>query len=362
MYNIHIEKDKEEKMGIKLEFLRAGCGDSILVYTSNGTNILIDSGEKKTYKKSIKPSLSRNEIDKLDLVVLTHIDDDHISGLIEMLESTDGREMINEIWFNSYQDMKISNNLTNDVSFSEGDLFEDLINEYDITHRKNIFFTQESTEKDREFYIGSDIKLTLLSPSKKELDKLQVNWDKFRDNEPKDVSGKSPFDSRDIDAIYADFQDKVLQKNDKSKTLLSATSTSDANGSSIAFLLEYQDKKFLFLGDADIKVINQSLIDLGMIGLEVNFVKLSHHGSKKNINKEFLDIIKTDTFVILTDGAKHQHPHKETFSLILKHEKRAENIKFIFNYPQPIDYKFPREKNEEAFYSFEALYERELEF
>ena len=144
--------------------------------------------------------------------------------------------------------------------------------------------------------------------------------------------------------------------------MLSATSTSDANGSSIAFLLEYQDKKFLFLGDADIKVINQSLIDLGMIGLEVNFVKLSHHGSKKNINKEFLDIIKTDTFVILTDGAKHQHPHKETFSLILKHEKRAENIKFIFNYPQPIDYKFPREKNEEAFYSFEALYERELEF
>jgi hypothetical protein len=258
--------------------------------------------------------------------------------------------------------MKISNNLTGDVSFTEGDLFEDLINEYNIIHRKNIFFTKESTQKDREFYISSDIKLTLLSPSEKELDKLQVNWDKFRDNEPKDVSGKSSFDKRDIDEVYANFQHKVLQKNDKTKTLASATKTSEANASSIAILLEYTAKKYLFLGDADIKVINQSLIDLGLIGLEVNFVKLSHHGSKKNINKEFLDIVKTDTFVILTDGAKHQHPHKETFSLILKHEKRAENIKFIFNYPQPIDYKFPRERNEESLYSFEAVYETKLEF
>jgi beta-lactamase superfamily II metal-dependent hydrolase len=349
-------------MGIEFEFFEAGCGDSILVSTDEGTNILIDGGEEGTYRESIESSLYDKDIDKLDLVVLTHIDNDHIFGLIEMLESQDGKDTINEIWFNSSENMRISNNTTGDVGFFEGDLFEDLINEYNITHRKDIFFTKDSSQQDREFYIKSDIKLTLLSPNKKDLDKLQVKWDNFRDIEPKDVSGESPFDNRDIDDIYVEFQSKVLKKSDGSKTLSSATNTSLANRSSIAFILEYQDKKFLFLGDADIKVINQSLLDLGIDELEVEFVKLSHHGSKNNINREFLDIVKTDTFVVLTDGTRHNHPHKETFSLILKHEKRADEVKLIFNYLQPIDYKFPIEKDEEMLYSFEALHKIDMEF
>ena len=350
-------------MGIRFEFFEAGCGDSILVSTDEGTNILIDGGEEGTYREVIESSLYNRDINKLDLVVLTHIDNDHISGLIEMLESSDGRDKIEEIWFNSYEGMRVSNNDIRDVSFSEGELFEELIEEHKIVHKRDIFFTEESSLEDREFYIGSDIKLTLLSPNKRDLDKLKVDWDKFRDKASEDISGESPFDNRDIDEVYIEFQDKVLSKKDKNKTLSSATSTSKANRSSIAFILEYKnDKKFLFLGDSDIKVITQSLIDLGIDKLEVEFVKLSHHGSKNNINKEFLNLTETDTFIVLTDGTKHNHPHKETFSLILKHEKRADEIKFIFNYPQPIEYKFPREKDEESLYSFEALNELELEF
>ena len=350
-------------MGIRFEFFEAGCGDSILVSTDEGTNILIDGGEEGTYRESIEPTLYNKEINKLDLVVLTHIDNDHICGLIEMLEFSDARDKIEEIWFNSYEGMRMSNNDLIDISFSEGELFEKLIEEQDIVHKQDIFFTDESSLEDREFYISSDIKLTLLSPNKKDLDKLKVDWDKFRNKNLEDIRGESPFDNRDIDEVYSAFQDKALSKKDKTKTLSSATSTSKANRSSIAFILEYKnDKKFLFLGDSDIKVINKSLVDLGIKKLEVEFVKLSHHGSRNNINKEFLNMVKTDTFIVLTDGTKHQHPHKETFSLILKHEKRADNIKFIFNYPQPIDYKFPREKNEETLYAFEAFNELELEF
>ena len=350
-------------MGIRFEFFEAGCGDSILVSTDEGTHILIDGGEEGTYRDSIESSLYHRDIEELDLVVLTHIDNDHICGLIEMMGNQDGRELIKEIWFNSYEKMRISNNLTGDVAFTEGDLFEDLIKEHNIIHRKNIFFTEEDSLEDREFYVGSDIKLTLLSPLKNDLDKLQVDWTKFQDRKEQDVAGESPFDNRNIDKIYSEFQDKVLKKKDKTQTLSNATNTSKANRSSIAFILEYQnDKKFLFLGDSDIKVINKSLLDLGFNEIEVEFVKLSHHGSKSNINKEFLDIVKTDTFVTLTDGTRHNHPHKETFSLILKHEKRAEDIKLIFNYLYPIEYKFPRENNEEKNYNFEAFHESTLEF
>lgn len=348
-------------MGISFEFFEAGCGDSILVSTSEGTHILIDGGEEGTYRDAIEDSLYNKDIHKLDLVVLTHIDNDHICGLIEMMESEEGRNTIQEVWFNSSEGMRVSNNTTDEVGFSEGDSFEDLIHEYEIQHRKDIYFTQSCSRESRIYNIGSDIKLILLSPQKEDLDKLQIKWDIFRESLSQDVAGKSPFDYRDIDEVYTAFQEEVLSKKDKTKTLATATSTSLANRTSIAFILEYRDKQFLFLGDADIKVINQSLIDLGFNELNVEFVKLSHHGSKKNINREFLDIVKTDTFVILTDGTRHNHPDKETLSLILRHESRADNVKFIFNHARPIEYKFPRDKNEENQYLFEAIHENEVE-
>jgi beta-lactamase superfamily II metal-dependent hydrolase len=68
-------------MGIEFDFFKAGYGDSILVRTDKGTNILIDGGLVKSYK-DIKKSKKIDKLKKLDLVVLTHIDSDHINGLI----------------------------------------------------------------------------------------------------------------------------------------------------------------------------------------------------------------------------------------------------------------------------------------
>ncbi|HHH72936.1 MAG TPA: Zn-dependent hydrolase, partial [Sulfuricurvum sp.] len=90
----------------------------------------------------------------------------------------------------------------------------------------------------------------------------------------------------------------------------------EKNASSIAFILKYKkEKNFLFLADADINIINHSLKKLDVELLNFEFVKLSHHGSfKNNINKEFLQLINTDKYIILTDGQHkgYRHPHKET--------------------------------------------------
>ena len=104
--------------------------------------------------------------------------------------------------------------------------------------------------------------------------------------------------------------------------------------------------KFLFLGDAHIGLIVESLKNLdskyfnekGLI--EFEFVKLSHHGSSENISKDFLDLIQTDKYIILTSGTKHAHPHKKTISDIVTHEKRnkskdgtyMDKIEFFSNY------------------------------
>lgn len=348
-------------MGIEFEFFEAGCGDSILVSTDegNGTNILIDGGMSTTYQDEICYRL--DGLDKLDLVVVTHIDNDHICGIMELLNDTYNRPKIKKFWFNmASEKMMFNSSNHSEIGQGQGTLFTHFISQFQIPFVNNIYL-DENAQDNNLFFVGSDIKLTLLSPSKKSLEKLRDKWNMnevLRDCNGRQVeigATNRPIDRRELATL-----------ND----IKFGLETSLTNKTSIAFILHYKDKKFLLLGDADIKTINIQLKELGYAKnnkLCVEFVKLSHHGSKKNINNEFLELIETDTFMTLTDGthpnnSKYKHPDKETYSLILNHEDRAENINFYFNYSEPIEKKFPRNMNEEVKYKFNLDKKNLLEF
>jgi beta-lactamase superfamily II metal-dependent hydrolase len=342
-------------MGIQFEFFKANNGDSILVSTEN-TNILIDGGVATTYYDEITYSLDKLH-NSLDLVVVTHIDTDHICGVIELLNDDSRRDMIDDFWFNTASDkMIIMANDSNEVGGGHGNLLSRFIRSRNITHTNNLY-VHENLE-DNLFNIGTDIQLTLLSPTKDNLDKLRANW--IEDDELKKCQGSSievggsnpPEDRRHIDDLYGLYQDKKIKFGREN---------SKNNKSSIAFLLKYKNSNFLLLGDSDIQTINSSLKLLGYSKnnrLKVDFVKLSHHGSKNNINDEFLDLVECDMFVIFTNGldpnTTYRHPDKESLMLILKHEKRAKYIKFLFNYALPIDKKFPFDMDEERKFNFVA--------
>lgn len=349
-------------MGIRFEFFEAGCGDSILVSTSGGTHILIDGGISSTYEDEISYQLS--ELDKLDLVVVTHIDNDHICGVMELLNDQYNRLKIKKLWFNmASEELTFMANHNNEIGQGQGDLFTHFINQYKIPHKNNIYLDEH--EANNIFLIALDIELILLSPNKEHLDNLRNMWknnDVLRDCNGRKVEiggGQRSIDRRDIKVLF-----------DNENKIKFGIETSETNKSSIAFIVKYKDKNFLFLGDADIRVINERLQQLGYSKknkLNVEFVKLSHHGSKKNINREFLDLIKTNTFVTLTNGtypsrSKYKHPDKETYALILNHEDRAEHINLYFNYNQPIDKKFVREMREESIYKFRVDVKNRLEF
>jgi beta-lactamase superfamily II metal-dependent hydrolase len=337
-------------MPIKFNFFKAGHGDSILISTEQ-TNILIDGGVDGTYKEEIEKKI--DEIDKLDLVVLTHIDNDHICGLIEMLtENEEHVNKIDQLWFNSLGEVKV-NEISNEKAFGQGLLFENLVSKYDFKHRKDIYLKEDNVYK-----IGSDIEIILLSPEKSTLNSQKNKWKNNKKirlcngKEVNEISGKSCIDNRSIDLIKENF-------------LKNSSDSSLPNKTSISFILKYKNKKFLFLADAHISTINKSLINMSYSEnkrLSVEFVKLSHHGSKNNINNKFLYLVKTNTFITLTDCSYHQHPDKETFSMILNHPKREENINLFFNYSEIIDKKFPRKKEEEKKYSFRSCYKPEVSY
>jgi len=76
-----------ERWNVKIHILPANSGDCFLIEFNNDECIIIDMGFKDTYYKYLKPLLIslKNKGKKISLLVITHIDKDHIGGMQEIL-------------------------------------------------------------------------------------------------------------------------------------------------------------------------------------------------------------------------------------------------------------------------------------
>ncbi|MFF2754960.1 MBL fold metallo-hydrolase [Psychrobacillus sp. NPDC058041] len=71
---------------MSVHFIDVGQGDSIFIQSPEGRSMLIDSGKKEAGKEVVA-YLREQGVEKLDYVVATHPDADHIGGLIPVLNS-----------------------------------------------------------------------------------------------------------------------------------------------------------------------------------------------------------------------------------------------------------------------------------
>ena len=351
-------------MGIKFEFFEAGCGDSILVSTDDGTHILIDGGVKDTYFDSLEDKYEKfkEENKKLDLVILTHYDDDHIAGLLELLDAEkreifddEGYEpVIKEVWSNSFDGAdwfeKVSRYDT--TSSFQNDTFTQFME--DIKHK--VDYKDYISINYEKYLQKNEVKFIILSPDNTKVKKL---YRKENDNTSSESDAQTY--SKDADESIEYLANKSFKKSGGFKK--ESGERRAENGSSIAFILIYKEKKYLFLADAHIPLIIEELSkhtecfnSRGKI--EFEFVKLSHHGSKNNLNQDFLNLIETNNFIVLTNGSTHKHPDKETLSKIILNMPRKDNdtkINFIFNYSHMVNHnKFTKEECQD--YKFRLIY------
>ncbi|TCT11629.1 beta-lactamase superfamily II metal-dependent hydrolase [Natranaerovirga pectinivora] len=86
---------------------------------------------------------------------------------------------------------------------------------------------------------------------------------------------------------------------------------SNLNDYSIVIRLEYGNKAFLFVGDAE-EISEREMIELHGSDLKADVLKISHHGSSSSTTKEFLTAVNP-TYGIIQVGEdnKYGHPHKE---------------------------------------------------
>jgi beta-lactamase superfamily II metal-dependent hydrolase len=337
---------------LNINFLPAFNGDCILI-TTDKFNILIDGGMSRTYNRILRDKLE--ELEQIDLVILTHIDEDHIAGLIELFKDEEIRLKVKKVWFNSLaklgelfngkydidKEYSTDDDSDKNISYRQGESLESLLDEIDY---ELIYLEKEKK------YQFKDIELTILSPRKKDLKRLHKYWLKDIEDRKKIEVDKNINDTvEEYESIEILYKKKFY--ND----------TRRANKSSIAFNLKYDDKNYLFLGDANMSVITKSLKDEKIDRLDAELVKLSHHGSKKNTNQKLLDIVSSHKFIISTNGDTHNHPDKEALSRIIKNPKRDnQEIEFWFNHEEDSYPKiFTDEELESKKYNFKLKFSEE---
>ena len=92
----------------------------------------------------------------------------------------------------------------------------------------------------------------------------------------------------------------------------------DENDSSLVFLLDFMNKKWLFTGDASIE--SEKYILNSGINVDCDILKVGHHGSKTSSCEEFIKAASPSE-AIISCGAKNKygHPNKEVIDLLTKY-------------------------------------------
>jgi len=360
---------------IKIKMYKANEGDAFLVSFNNyDINILIDMGLESTYQNSIKKDLLKlkSKGKKIDLLIITHIDNDHVTGAVNFIkENGVGRSIIDvdEIWHNSYRHLqfnklkeKISKEETSaletikkqnkqfskndglsDIGVEEGVTLASLLYQYKYNWNTSFNNNAVSTENGNEINLKG-IKFILLSPNRLKLERLAKVWlakleSIFYDFK---ISDDKIFDDAFELFMQNQSDNDIAEFNDISSTevfnlyelaKIEEKENSATNGSSIAFIMEHDEKKLLFLADAHENIIYENLKNLKDNHYNMNFeaVKISHHGSNKNISKRLLQLFDSKRFLISSDGKKNNHPDLESIAkIVLKESKNKKEL--YFNY------------------------------
>lgn len=314
----------------EIEMLPAREGDCLWIRYGDAKKprqILIDGGRAATARhlKARLATLPRNQ-QTFELLVITHVDRDHIEGTLQLLEDPTLAIRFKDIWFNGYdhlQDVKLETFGAVQAERVTTALLSRALPWNKIWKRKAVCLGDTGLSSKK---LDGGMTLTLLSPDRKKLTKLIPVWEKECKKAgiipgakamPAEARGLESFGLLDIDKLAA--------------TPFRAD-PGEPNGSSIALLAQYDGKSALLGADAHADRVIESikLLKKSERRLKVDLFKIAHHGSDRNTSMELLRLLNCRRFLVSTNGSYFQHPAPEAIARIIKFGGKGATL--YFNY------------------------------
>ena len=331
---------------LRIEMLPAGHGDALWIeygHPDDIHRILVDGGPAHSYEDLRWRILNLPAGERhFELLVVTHIDADHIEGVIKLLQDEECACTFGDIWFNGWEQLKNLPAQAPDISILgpvQGEFLGALIQQNETQLWNGpwqggaLFIPSSPAEKlpvvDN---IPGGLKITVLSPLLKSLVKLKSKWD--------DVVREAGFTPGDKDLALSKLKEcKWLGPPPSilgARAFSSKPDSSIANGSSIALLVEHEESRILLAGDAYASTLVASLkkwlTENSKDYVKLDVFKLPHHGSCNNISGELIELIRCKNYLISTNGDRFNHPDSTTIECILDNHKLRGKPNLHFNY------------------------------
>ncbi|MEO7233819.1 MAG: MBL fold metallo-hydrolase [Lapillicoccus sp.] len=301
---------------IRVEMLPARLGDCLLVecLRTDGTvwRMLVDGGPPDTWPllearlRRLGPADRR-----LDVVVVTHIDSDHIGGMVPFFGGDLARDFLDvgDVWFNGLTHLG-EPGAPRSVPQGES-VVAALLGPVGGHGAPGLPWNRAfgggpvltPTSGMHEVTVDHGPRITVLSPPEARLEALRTSWTTFlqRALSGRDRGLRSPPD--------------VLAPLDDLRAVAATRTPTDAsipNGSSIALLVEHRGASLVLGADAFGPVLAAGLKAVatarGLEALPVDAVKLPHHGSKSNVVASLVSAAPARHYLVSSNGDTFHHP------------------------------------------------------
>ena len=324
---------------LRFSFFNAKHGDAFVLGWGAPASaaMLVDGGPTGTYEAGLREALRRVlpadalGRPRIDVVCLSHIDDDHAAGLTRLFaEIRRARRdqlaepfAVGRLWFNAVEELV--ERAAPGLSASVSELFEqaqgDAVLAASYAQGRQLRADAASLALDgNPPFAGplvqggtatvGGLNLTVIAPDQGAMDRLADRW----------RAAKKQADPAVITAAYSD--------------------QSVPNLSSIVLLAECAGRTALLTGDARGDRILAGLVAAGRLEdgkpLHIDLLKLPHHGSNRNLERGFFDRVHADHYVVSADGVKHHHPSEDTLQALVA--SRAPDDRYTIHFTNAIPF------------------------
>ena len=316
----------------RFHIVQAEFGDCLLLEYGTSAKphfTLIDGGPPSNFENNLRTVLEDLAKTKapLDLVVLSHVDNDHIVGLVdyfaELQNGADGLPRPLDLWHNSWgrtidpdgaiaprlmalmtaTRTAVMPNATNaTLGIKEGNALRTKAKllGIPINHAFNggdlITVSDAGAPKKLQ-----NLSLRVVGPTTKNLERLRKEWMEWIEKHENEV-GRD-----DV---------KVMANTDRSVP----------NLSSIMLIAEAQGKTILLTGDGRSDHLLDGLEEAGQLDGEgkrhFDILKLAHHGSERDVTREFFEQVTADLYIASANG-RDGNPDASTLGWIAETAKES---------------------------------------
>lgn len=292
----------------KVHFINVGQGDCIFIEMPDGKTCIIDGGDESA-GTTVVSYIQDLGYEKIDYMIATHSDADHIGGLSAVLVNFEVKTIFRPLTLSRYK--STSENGETIVNFTDSDMELIYLTDQSILVENSLVYAKFIDFAYKEEYNGELSEIRFLS----DLTTNDLNF--LTGDILTTIQILSPFAEEDAKIENSQIRAKGYK-------LINFDEYSSANGMSAVVLYSVgssvnagRDMKFLFC--ADVPTETEELIIEKASNYEgfgdrlknIDCLKVAHHGGNYSTSEDFLNLLTPKTAVISVGDNDYGHPTAE---------------------------------------------------